>query len=84
MCSVKNHSNLQQIEDPPWPSGYDAWLSSVRSQVRASAESSKCAVLWRTVYDPSATERPLETIHEEKGISSQFWVSIVSRYDLSC
>ena len=25
--------------DPPWPSGYDAWLPSVSSQVRVSAES---------------------------------------------
>ena len=29
-------------------------------------------------------ERSLETIHEEKGISSRFRVSILSVYDLSC
>ena len=60
--------------DPPWSSGYDAWLSSVSSQVRVSAGSPsrlawslyKCAALWRAVYGPSATERPLGTIREEK------------------
>ena len=39
--------------DPPWPSGYDAWLPSVSSQVRVSAGSPsglacslyKCAAL---------------------------------------
>ena len=30
----------------------------------------KCAVLWTAVYGSSATERPLGTIREEKGISS--------------
>ena len=80
------------LRDPPWPSGYDAWLPSVSSQVRVSAGSLsglawslyKCAALWRTVYGPSATERPLGTICEEKGISSRFRVSISLRYDLSC
>ena len=43
----------------------------------------KCAALWRAVYGPSATERPIGTICEEKGISSRFQVSITSRYDLS-
>ena len=46
------------------------WLPSVCSQVRVSAGSPsvlawslyKCAALWRTVYGPSATERPLGTI----------------------
>ena len=59
--------------DPPWPSGYDAWLPSVSSQVRVSAGSPsgltwslhKCAALWRTVYGPSATGRPPGTIREE-------------------
>ena len=27
------------IRDPPWPCGYDVWLSSVTSKVRVSAES---------------------------------------------
>ena len=36
------------------------------------------------LYGPSATERPLGTIHEDKGISSQFRVFILTRYDLSC
>ena len=44
----------------------------------------KCAALWRAVYGPSATERPLRTIREEKGILPQFRGSISSRYDLSC
>ena len=56
-----------------WPSGYDAWLPSVSSRVRVSAGSLSglawslytCAALWRTVYGPSATERPLGTIREE-------------------
>ena len=59
--------------DPPWPSGYDAWLPSVRSQVRVSVGSLsglawslyKRVAFWRTVYGPSATERPLGTILEE-------------------
>ena len=59
--------------DLPWPRDYDAWLPSVSLQVRVSAGSSsglawslyKCAVLWQTVYGPSATERPLGTIREE-------------------
>ena len=80
--------------DPPWPSGYDAWLPSVTLQVRVSAGSLfiseltwslyKCVVLWRAVYGPSASERPIGTIGEEKGISSRFRVSVSSRYDLSC
>ena len=37
-----------------------------------------------TNYVPSATERPLGTIHEEKRISFRFWVSISSQYELSC
>ena len=59
--------------DPPWPSGYDAWLPSLSSQVRVSAGSPsgldwslyKCSALWRAVYGLSATERPLGTIREE-------------------
>ena len=59
--------------DTPWPSGYDAWFPSLSSQVRVSAGSPsglawslyKCVALWRTVYGPSATERPLGTIREE-------------------
>ena len=81
-----------QDRDPPWPSGYDAWLPNVSLQVRVSAGSPsglawslyKCAALWRAVYGPSSIERPLGTIREEKGISSRFRVSISSQYDLSC
>ena len=59
--------------DPPWPSGYDAWLPSVSSQVRVSTGSPsglawslyKCSALWRAAYGLSATERPLGTIREE-------------------
>ena len=36
----------------------------------------KCAALWRAVYAPFATYRPLGTIRKEKGISSRFRVSI--------
>ena len=43
----------------------------------------KCAALWRAVCVPSATERLLGSICEEKGIPSLFRVSISSRYDLS-
>ena len=50
------------MRDPPWPSGYDAWLPSVSLQVRVSAGSPsglawslyKCAALWRTAYGLSA------------------------------
>ena len=38
----------------------------------------KCAAWWRAVYGASATERPLETIREEKRISSSSGVSISS------
>ena len=31
--------HAQETRDPPWPSGYDAWLPSVSSQVRVSAGS---------------------------------------------
>ena len=63
----------RERRDPPWPSGYDAWLPSVSSQVRVSAGSPsglawslyKCSALWRAVYGLSATERPLGTIREE-------------------
>ena len=59
--------------DPPWPSGYNAWLPSVSLQVRVSAGSPsglvwslyKCGALWRTAYGPFAIERPLGTIREE-------------------
>ena len=30
---------LDSTRDPPWPSGYDAWLPSLSSQVRVSAGS---------------------------------------------
>ena len=70
---------------PQQPSGDDAWLPSLRSQVRDSAGSPseltwslyKCVALLRAVYGPSATVRPLGSICEEKGISSRFWVSIL-------
>ena len=42
-----------------------------------------CAVLW-AVGGSSANERPLGTIHEEKGNSSRLPISISSGYDLSC
>ena len=56
--------------DPPWPSGYDAWLPSVSSQVRVSAGSLnglawslyKCEVLWRTVYGLMVTMPTLNPI----------------------
>ena len=37
--------------------------------------------LWRAVYT-SATDRPLGTVREEKGIFPPFQVSISSGYDL--
>ena len=37
-----------------------------------------------SAYGSSATERPLGTIPEEKGISSRSQVSVSSRYELSC
>ena len=48
-------------------------MENLSSQVRVSSGSpsglawslDECAVLWRTVYGPSATERPLGTIREE-------------------
>ena len=40
--------------------------------------------LWRAVYGGSATERPLGTIREEKGIFYGFLVSTSLWYDLSC
>ena len=79
--------------DPPCPSGFDTWLPSVSLQIRVSNGSPysglawslyKCAALCRAVFGSSATERPLWTIREEKGISSRFQVSISWRYDLSC
>ena len=35
--------------DPPWPSGYDAWLPSVSSQVRVSQAGwpGRCINVWR-------------------------------------
>ena len=76
----------------PWVSGYDAWFPSVRLQVWVYAGSPcgvawslyTCVALWRAVYGPSATERPLGTIYEENGISSRLQVSVLTRYDLSC
>ena len=44
----------------------------------------KRAAVWRAVYGPSAAERTLGTIREEKGISSRFRVSILLHYDQSC
>ena len=63
----RDHPSPGSVRDPPWPSGYDAWLPSVSSQVRVSAGSPsglawslyRCAALCRTAYAPSATERPL-------------------------
>ena len=34
----------------------------------------KCVALWRAVYGPSATERPLGTIGEEKGFLTGFYL----------
>ena len=64
----------------------------IRMQVRDFAGSQsrlawllyKYAALWRAVYGNSATERPLETICEEKEVSSRFRLPISSRYDLRC
>ena len=78
--------------DPPWPSGYDtsapthefAGLSLRWISKQVGLVAYKCAALCRSVYGSSATKRSLATIHEEKGIFSQFGVSISSRYDLSC
>ena len=39
----------------------------------------KCAALWRVVYGPSVSERPLVTIRKEKGIPYRYRVSILSR-----
>ena len=72
-CTVVQCTSLYKYMYITLPSGYDAWLPRVSSQVRVSAGSSrglawslyKCAALWRTVYGPSATERPLATIREE-------------------
>ena len=81
------------IRDQPWPSGYDNWLSSVSRRFESSLGPQhsglawslyKWAALWRTVYDLSATKRPLETIRKEKRISFRFQVSFSSRYNLSC
>ena len=48
--------------------GYQAQVRRFESSLRALAWSlNNCAALWRAVYGPSATERPLETIHGEKG-----------------
>ena len=88
-CLIMTNSLLG---DPPWPSGYDAWHPSVYSQVRFSARSPsrlawslyECAALWRAVHGLSATERPLGTIREERGIFSRFRVSVSSQYELSC
>ena len=43
----------------------------------------KCVALWRAVYGSFVTKKTLGTIHEEKGISSWFRVSILLRYYLS-
>ena len=69
--------------DPLWPSGYNAWLPSMRSQVSVSAGSPnglawslyKCSALWRAVFGPSANEKTLGTILR---------VSTSLRHDLSC
>ena len=68
-----------------WPSGYDALLPDVSSQVGVSVLSPsglaslqyKSAALWRAVYGPFATERPLGAIREEMGISSRFQFSFL-------
>ena len=54
-------------------SGYDAWLSSVKSHrfihtTGLAWSLYTCAALGRAVYGASATERPLGTDREEKGI----------------
>ena len=36
----------------------------------------KRAALWRTLYGPSATKRPLRTMREEKGVPSRFRVGL--------
>ena len=62
--------------DPPWPSGYNAWLAKVCSQIGVSTESSSgltwslciSAATWWAVFSPSATERLYLTIRKEKGI----------------
>ena len=59
-----------QIGHPPWPSGYNAWLSSVSSASGLALSLYKCAALWKAVYGSSTTGRLLGTICEEKGISS--------------
>ena len=54
---TKGVSNIDK-RDPTWPSGYNAWLPSVSSQVRVSAGSPsgftwslyKCVVLLRALY----------------------------------
>ena len=58
-------SGVSYSGDPLWPSGYDAWLPSVCSQIRVSAGSPsglawslyKCAAWWKAVCGPRATER---------------------------
>ena len=72
-----------------WPSGYDAWLPSVSSQVRVSARSRswltwllyKCVALWRAVYGPSATERPPKELFVKR---REFLPGFGFLYDLSC
>ena len=70
----KRHFLLNVTGDPSWPSGYNAWFPKVRVVAVSRSGLSwllyECAVLWRSVYGPSATERPLGIICEEKGIFS--------------
>ena len=71
-----------------WPSVHATWLTSEvsgssphRFPISGLAWSLyKCAALWRAVYGPSTTERPLRTTREDKGISSRLRVSISSLY----
>ena len=74
------------MRDPPWPRGYDSWLTNVRSQVRVSVAGSRwagwpgsyiyvCRIV-KAIYGASATEIHIETICKERGISSRFRLSI--------
>ena len=66
----------------------DAWLPEVSLQGQVDPVDPQsgwpgCCINVRCC-DPSATERPLGTIREEKGISSRLRVYISSLYDISC
>ena len=73
------------MRDLLWPSGYDAWLASVSSQVRVSPGSLnrltwslyKCAAFWRAVHGPSATKRSLELFVKIREFLPSLGVSIL-------